>query len=130
MRLIDDQQGACPACDLPNCLVIARLRQHDPDVGQCRFEQDRRDIAIGEGRIEACDVVELGDAGRLRDIDLRPDVAADRHDRAVGAEHRDRLVDRAVVAMVVDDDLGPPRDVASEPERPAVRVGRREGELP
>ena len=59
-----------------------------------------------------------------------PTVAADRHDRSVGAEHGDRLVHRAVIAVVVDDDLGPAADVPGEPERPAVRVGRRQRELP
>ena len=40
------------------------------------------------------------------------------------------LVDRAVVAVVVDDDLAAAGDVAGEPEREPVGVGGRQGELP
>ena len=60
--------------------MVAGLGQHDPDVGQGRLEQDGRDVAVGERGLEAVDVVELDDAGRLGDVDLRPDRAADRHD--------------------------------------------------
>ena len=59
-----------------------------------------------------------------------PTEPADRHDRPVRPEHRDRLVDRAVVAVVVDDDLRSTGDLAREAEDPAVRVARGQGELP
>ena len=42
----------------------------------------------------------------------------------------ERLVDRAVVAPVEDEDLRPPGDGAREPDREAVRVGRGQRELP
>ena len=45
-------------------------------------------------------------------------------------ERRERLVDRAVVAPVEDEDLRPAGDVPREPDREAVRVGRGERELP
>ena len=45
-------------------------------------------------------------------------------------EHGDRLVDRAVVAVVVDHDLAAAADVAGEAEREPVRVGGRQRELP
>ena len=46
-------------------------------------------------------------------IDLRPDRATHGHDRSVRTEHGDGLVHRAVIAVVVDDDLGPTGHVAS-----------------
>jgi hypothetical protein len=42
----------------------------------------------------------------------------------------ERLVDRAVVAPVEDEDLRPAGQLAAEPDREAVRVGRRQRELP
>ena len=128
--LVDDEERARPPGDLADRVVVAGLGQDDPDVGQRRLEQDRRDVAVGEGRLEPGDVVELDDPGRLGDVDLRPDRSGDRHDRAVGAELGDRLVDRPVVAVVVDDDLGAAGHVAGQPEHPAVGVAGRQGELP
>jgi hypothetical protein len=91
-----------------------------------RFDQHGGDVAIGEGGVEPGDVIELDDARRLGHVDLRPDIAADRdHPPApVLREHGDRLVHGAVVAVVVDDHLGPAGDVPGDPERPAVRIGR------
>ena len=80
MGLVDDQERAGPPGDLADRLVITGLGEHDPDVGQRRLEQHRRDVAVGEGGFETGDVVELDDTGRLRDVDLRPDRAADGHD--------------------------------------------------
>ena len=50
--------------------------------------------------------------------------------RAVRLEAGERLVHGAVVVVVVDEDLRPPGDVAGEPDREPVRVGRGERELP
>ena len=47
-----------------------------------------------------------------------------------GRDPGERLVDRAVVVVVVDEDLRSARDVAGEPDREPVGVGRRERELP
>ena len=62
-------------------------------------------------------------------IDRRADVARSGDD-AVAVERRERLVDGAVVAVVEDEDLRPLGDLAREPDREAVRIRRREGELP
>ncbi len=51
-------------------------------------------------------------------------------DAAVGPDDRERLVHRAVVAVVVDDHLGPAGDVAGEPDHEPVGVGGGERELP
>ena len=124
------EEGARSPGDVANGLVVAGLGEHDPDVGQGRFEQDGRDVAVGERRLEPVDVVELDDAGRLRDVDLRPDRAADRDDAAVRSEHRDGLVDRAVVAVVVDDDLRATGDRAAPGAGPTDSRPRRQRELP
>jgi hypothetical protein len=49
---------------------------------------------------------------------------------AIGTDHDQRLVDAPVIAVIVEEDLRPPRDGAGKPDRPAVRVSRREGEAP
>ena len=53
-----------------------------------------------------------------------------RDDAPVGVERGERLVDRAVVALVVDDDLRPAGDPPGETDREPVRVGRGDRELP
>ena len=130
MGLVDQQEGAGAAGQLAHRIEIAIVRQHDPDVRERRFEQHDRDVAILERMREPVDVVELDDAGRFGDVDLRPDRPAARHRRAVVVEHRERFVDRAVVAVVVDDDLRAPGDLAAEAQRESVRVRCRQRELP
>jgi hypothetical protein len=49
---------------------------------------------------------------------------------AVRADDDERLVDRAVVAVAVDQDLGAAGDRAQQPDRPAVGVGRGQREAP
>ena len=49
---------------------------------------------------------------------------------AAGPATRERLVDRAVVAVAVDEHLRPPGDLPREPQGGAVGVGRGEREQP
>ena len=128
--LVDQQERAGPPGQLADGVEVSVVRQHDPDVGERRFEQHDRDVAILQCAFEAVDVVELDDARRLGDVDLRPDRALARHRPAAVVEHRERLVDGAVVAVVVDDDLRPSGDLAAEAQREAVRVRGRQRELP
>ena len=51
-------------------------------------------------------------------------------DAPVGVERRERLVDRAVVALVVNEDLRSAGDPPGEADREAVGVGRGHRELP
>ena len=106
------------------------LGMHDPDVRQRRLGEHERDVAVRELALERVDVVELDDPRRDRRIDRRPEVAAARATTPSVAERRERLVDRAVVAPVEDEDLRPPGEVAGEADREAVGVGRRQRELP
>ena len=100
--------------------MVAGFGQHDPDVRQRRLDEDRGDVLVGERPLERGDVVERDDARRERRIDRRADVQVRRDDAAVGVEGGEGLVDRAVVALVVDDDLRPAGD-------PAGRGGSRTG---
>ena len=110
-------------------LVEARLRQDDADVRQRRLGEDARDVAVGELALQRLGVVPLDDARGLVQRHRRPDVSLARDDR-VAVESDERLVDRAVVAPVEDEDLRPAGQLAGEPDGEAVRVGRGQRELP
>ena len=129
MRLVDDQQGIGAARELPERVVEARVGMDDPDVRERRLGQDAGDVARRELALERLEVVELDDTRGHVEGDRRAEVAAPSHDTAV-AQRDERLVDRAVVAPVEDEYLRTPGDLACEPDREAVRVGRRERELP
>ncbi len=130
--LVVDEDRAGALGELAHRLEVAGLGQDDPDVRQGGLDEHGRDVAVGERGLEPRDVVELDDACGLGDVDLRPDRAADRHDpaAAVVGKHRDGLVHRAVVAVVVDEHLGAAADVAGQPERESIGVGRGQRELP
>ena len=66
MGLVDQQEGAGPPRELSDGVEVPVVGQHDPDVGERRFEQDDRDVAILERAFEPVDVVELDDARRPR----------------------------------------------------------------
>ena len=130
VRLVDDQHGAVPAGQLAQRVVVAGVREHDADVGQRGLAQDGRDLTGRERLLQPVDVVELhGDRGLGR-VDRRADVAApgDRTPRVV--QRRERLVDAAVVAEVVHDDLAPAGEVPGVAHGVPVGVGRGQGELP
>ena len=101
----------------------------DADVGERRLGQHARDVARRQRGFERVDVVELDDLGRDRRVDRRSDVAGTRRTPAA-VEDAERLVDGAVVAPVEDEDLGPPGDVAGEPQHEPVGVGRGHRDLP
>ena len=109
------------AGELAQRVVEAGVGQDDADVGQRRLGQHAGDVAVRELALERLEVVELDDARRLGGIDRRPDAALARPDLAVD-ERGDRLVDRAVVAPVEDEDLRPAGDLR---ERSGSRSGSR-----
>jgi hypothetical protein len=109
--------------------VIAGVGQHDADVRERGLEQAGGDITLGEGSLEALEVVDLHHARGLLERHRLPDVALARHG-APTLERGERLVDRAVVAPVVHDDLGSLRDLACPADHESVRVGRGHRELP
>ena len=109
VRLVDEQERARLAGQPAHGVVVAGLGQDDADVGQGRLDQHDGHVAGGERAFQGLDVVEGHDLGRLRRVDLRAEVAAPRLDPAVRRQPGEGLVDRAVVAVVVDDDLGPAR---------------------
>ena len=109
--------------------MIAVVGEHDPDVGQRRLDQHAGDVAVGELALEPLEVVDLDHPGGLGDVGAGADAADARAHLAVD-KVRDGLVDAAVVAVVVDQDLRAAGDLARDPDHEPVRVGRREGELP
>ena len=79
--------------------------------------------------VQRLDVVPLDRLGGDREVDRRADVVGARAGLAVDRD-RERLVDGAVVAPGIDEDLRPAGDRAREADREAVGVGGGEGELP
>ena len=88
------------------------------------------DVLVGQLALERLEVVDLDHAGRQDRIDGRADAAVAGDGLTVGTDLDHGLVDRAVVAVVVDEDLGPAADLAAEPDEEAVGVGRGDAELP
>src|SRR5438045_464979 len=79
--------------------------------------------------LERFGVVPLDDTRRLGERDRRPNVSCARNYLSP-VERGERLVDGAVVAPVEDEHLGPACELAGEPDREPVRIGRGERELP
>ena len=128
--LIDDEDRVGLPGQVADRVVIAGLGQDDADVRERGLDEHGGDVAVLERSGEAVDVVEVHDPGRLGDIDRCPDQALPRTNTTVRVEDRERLIDRAVVALVVDDDLAAAADVAGQADREAVRIRGRQRELP
>ena len=79
--------------------------------------------------LEPVEVVDLDHPGRQAGVDRGADVVRPGGDAAVG-DDRERLVDGAVVAPVVDEHLRAAGRLAGEPDREPVGVGRGQRELP
>jgi hypothetical protein len=109
--------------------VVAGLRQDDPDVGHRRLGEDAGHVALGERGIQRVDVVPLDRPCGLGKVDRRAHVVGARAGLAVDGD-RERLVDRAVVAPGVDQDLGPAGHRPREADREPVGVGGGQRELP
>ena len=80
-------------------------------------------------RVERFDVVPLDRLRRFRQVNRRADVVGARAGLAVDLD-RERLVDGAVVAPGVDEDLRPAGDRPGEADHGAVGVGGGQRELP
>ncbi len=106
-----------------------RVGQDDPDVRERRLGEHAGHVLVCERRLERVHVVELDHPRGLGGVDGRAHVAEARTGHAV-LERHDRLVDRAVVAVVEDQDLRAPGDRSRQPDREAVRVGGGQAELP
>ena len=85
---------------------------------------------MGEFTFESLEVVVLGHPAGEQDVGRRTDVARPGHPLPVRADHDQRLIDAPVIAIVVDQDLGPPRHRPSQPDRPSICVGGGQREAP
>ena len=88
-----------PAGDLADRVEVARLGQHDADVGERGLHQQAGDVALGEPAVEGVGVVEGEDGRGDGHVDLRTHAARARDD-PVALEDGEGLVDGAVVAPV------------------------------
>ena len=129
VRLVDDQQRAGLARQAAQSVVVALVRKDDADVGEGGLGEDAGHVAGASARSSAARsfhsitlVVTVGSTGGPALPGFGPGHAV--------VDGDDRLVHRAVVAVVVDEDLRPPGDVAGQADGEAVGVGRRQGELP
>ncbi len=127
--LVDHQQHAVAARDLPHRVEVAGLGEHDPDVGERRLHQQAGHVALRQPPVQGVRVVEGDDRRGLGHGHLRPQRARPWHD-PVTVQHGQGLVDRAVVAPVHHRDPGPPGQVAREPQHEPVGVGGRHRQLP
>ena len=130
MRFIDDQQHAVLAREFAYRGQVARLRQHDADVGKRWLHEHTCNIATRKRLLERIDVVELNHTGSERRIYLRTKRSRTRNDCARFVEHSKRFVDGAVVTPVHDDDLAATGEVPSEPQHKPIRIGCGHRHLP
>ena len=79
---------------------------------------------------ETLEIVELGDPRGDGDVDRLADVAGTAHALTVRADHDQRLVHAAVVAVAVEQDLGPTGQRPRQPDGPPVGVGGGQREAP
>ena len=130
MRLIDDEDDAVPAAKLANRRVVARVGEHDSDVGERRLHEHRRDLPRCESGLEGWHIVERNDRRRQGRSHRCPDRAPAFDHCARFVEGGVGLIDGAVIAVVMHDDLRATGHLARVANEAAVRVGRREAELP
>jgi hypothetical protein len=127
--LVDGEERSVPPRQGAELLVEARFWHHHPDVRQCGLGKHDRHVLVCELAFERLEVVELDHTGgQLRGYG-RAEAAAPRYD-VTGVEGCEALVDRAVVAVVENEDLRPARNVTGVAKDVSVRVGCAERELP
>ena len=129
MGLVDDQQRAVFAGEVAQPRMEARLRQHHADIGQRRLRQHAGDIALLQRRFQPRQIVELHDRGPEGQIIGLADQSPAGHRPAI-PEAQEGIVDRAVIAAVEHQHLGPAGDGAAPADDEAVGVGGRGGHLP
>ena len=128
--LVDHQQNTVAPCDLAHPFQVALIGKNDPNVGQSGLHQHTRDVAVGQCSVQRFRIIERDNAGRGRGVEGRPECTGTRHHVSPVVEHRERLVDRPVVAPVHHGDLRAARDCAGETQHETVRIRCRHGELP
>ena len=130
MGLVEDEQRPGLRAQAAQALEEPLVGQHDADVGHRGLAQHRGDVAVRQFARQRIEVVELHDpCGRRRIVGGR-DVARARHRPSVGSDHDEGLVDRPVVRIREDQDLGALGHETHEAQQPSVRVRGRQREGP
>ena len=120
---VDDQNGAVSRAQLADGLVVAGVWQNDADIGQRGFDQHRGDLTRRQSRLERWHVVERHNRRGLGRWHGRADIAAPGNDPAVRVQGRERLIDAAVIAIVVHEDLRPTGDLTRVTDQTSIGVG-------
>ncbi len=129
MRLVDHQIGAGRVRQTRRLLPIPLVGKHNPDVCQRRLGQHTRDVAMSKLALERSEIVELDNTRRHDWIDGGSDIAGLLLRHAI-LESNNRLVDRAVIAVIHDQHLRTPAQLTTRPQDPAVGIRRRQREGP
>ena len=129
MGFVDDQKRASLGRQRTEAIKKAGVGQHHAGVGHHRLCQDRGHVALGDGCGDGGEVVEFAGDGGLRQVGDLPQQAGAVHRAALVEGHED-IIHRAVIAAVEHEHLGPPCHRPRNPQRKAVGVGRRRGDLP
>jgi len=79
-----------------------------------------------QGLLDRTKIVEVGDSGGRRGVHSRRYVAWTRSRMIMLVQNDECFVHAAVIAVGEDQDLAAPGDQAGEPDRPPIRVRRRE----
>jgi hypothetical protein len=116
VRLVVDEQAAMLAGQRSHRSQVARLGQHDADVGERWLHQDGGDVTVRELALEGSGIVELDDPSCRPGIDWSPHVPCPGRRSSRGGDD-ERLVHAAVVAVAVDEDLLSLGELADQPDR-------------
>lgn len=126
MHFIHDKQCPGAAGDFAQSRVITGVGMDDADVGHHRFGQHHGYIFGGQDGFQRGDIVELDDFGRLHRIDGRTQIAKPRTRSTFLIQSDESLIHRAMVAIVENQNFGPPGDVARHADGKAVSIGGRQ----
>src|SRR5579863_9299201 len=100
--------------------MIARRRMHNANVRHRRLSQHTRYVSISERPFQRSDIIELDYLCSDRGIYRRTDISRPRSGCSVRRESDEGLIDRAVIAPVVDENLFAARNLPRQTDRKSV----------
>jgi len=129
MGFVDDDQRPGPRGKIAHGGKKSGIGVDDPDVGHRRLGQNARDVAMRQRLRERGPIIELDHPGGLHRINRRTNVARPHLGNAILQDDQ-RLVHRAVITPIENQDPGPAGNHSSEPDREAIGIRGAESELP